>query len=100
MIGYDFDGVVSTGKFRVYPDDVIITGNVYHEGVMKKLQELKIKARVYFPPDLRGAHSDLAAAVWKSEMIRRIGVTEFYEDSKIQRDVIEASCPDCQVIPV
>lgn len=100
MIGYDFDGVVSTGKFRVYPDDVIITGNTHHEGVMDKLQAMGIKARTYFPPDTRMSHLVQAIAVWKSEMIRRTGCEKFYEDDAIQATILKASCPDCEIICV
>lgn len=100
MIGYDFDGVASTGKYRIFPDDVIITGNTHHETVLAKLQELNIKARVYFPPDVRMSHNPYAVAVWKSEMIRRTRCEKFYEDEITQFDIIRASCPDCEVIRV
>ena|ERR1700756_691613 len=100
MIGYDFDGVITTGKFRVFPDDVIITGNTNHQGVMKQLSDMDIKARVYFPPDVRMSHSPQAVAVWKSEMIRRTRCEKFYEDEQIQWEIIRASCPDCEVYRV
>lgn len=100
MIGYDFNGVVDTGKFRVYPDDVIITGNTFHEQVLSQLREMDIKARVYFPPDLRMGNKNYAVAVWKSEMIRWTGCTQFYEDNFEQWKIITESCPDCEVIRV
>lgn len=100
MIGYDFNGVADSGRFRIYPDDVIITGNTYHIGVLEKLKELEIKARVYFPPDNRIGNNANASAVWKCEMIRRIGVTQFYENDLTQYRIIKDSCPDCEVIKV
>lgn len=100
LLGYDFNGVVDTGRFRVYPDDVIITGNTYHVEVMKYLSDHDIKARVYFPPDIRMSGNRNAVAVWKSEMIRRVGCTTFYEDDTLQAKIIEDSCPDCKIIKV
>lgn len=97
MIGWDFNGVVDTGRFQVSPDDVIITGNTYHPDIIDYLHQHGIKARVYFPPDVRMAQNRNAVAVWKSEMIRRIGVTTFYEDDSLQAQIIRDSCPDCTV---
>lgn len=100
MIGYDFNGVVDTGKFRVYPDDVIITGNTFHEDVLHQLREMDIKARVYFPPDTRMGNQRRAVAAWKSEMIRRTGCTQFFEDDTLQVEIIRECCPDVEVIAV
>ena len=100
IIGYDFNGVADSGRYRIYPDDVIITGNTYHLGVIERLGELDIKARVYFPPDVRMSNNPNAVAVWKSEMIRRVGVGQFYEDDPVQYKIIKDSCPDCEVIKV
>ena len=100
MRGFDFDGVVSTGNKRPSIDDCIITGNTYVESVLNQLELLEIKCAVYFPPDKRMSGNTNAVAVWKSEMIRRLQLEEFYEDDIIQYGIIKDSCPDCKVLKV
>lgn len=94
MIGYDFNGVVDTGRFRPTPEDVIITGNTYPPKVLEYLRQQNIDCPVYFQPGGQGRY---AAAVWKSEMIRRTGCKVFYEDDTLQAQIIRESCPGVDV---
>lgn len=102
MVGFDFNGVVDTGRPGLQPTirDVIITGNTYVEGVLDWLSAHNIKCAVYFPPMTNQSHDDTAAGVFKSDMIRLLGVKKFYEDNSEQFDIIKSSCPDCEVIRI
>lgn len=102
MIGFDFNGVVDTGRPGLQPgyDDVIITGNTFITEVYDYLDSHQLRCAVYFPPDKRYANKRLAVAVWKSEMIRRLRLDTFYEDDSLQADIIEESCPDTEVIRI
>jgi len=104
MIGYDFNGVVDTGKFIPISaaDDVIITGNTLSmvNEVMSWLQSHGILCAVYFMPYKNGANNRELTAMWKSEMILRLGCSMYYEDDPLQHLIIEKSCPDCKVIKV
>lgn len=100
--GFDFNGVVDSGRpgLQPNPDDVIVTGNTFVEGVIDYLRDHDIKCAVYFPPDRRYGNKRLAVGVWKSEMIRRLQLDEFYEDDSLQADIIEESCPDTKIIRI
>lgn len=102
MRGFDFNGVVDTERPGLQPtiDDVIITGNTFVDEVYNYLESHGLRCAVYFPPDKRYGNKRYAVAVWKSEMIRRLGLTTFYEDDYLQADIIIESCPDCEVIRV
>lgn len=100
MIGYDYNGVVDNGRFRPSINDVIITGNGNVADVLDWLRAERIQCAVYFPPKTLKSHDDTAAGVWKSDMIRLLGVTKFYEDKTEQIDIIKSSCPNCEVVRV
>ena len=100
MRGFDFNGVVDTGRPGLQPkeDDVIITGNTFPTEIFDYLDSHKLRCPVYFPPDKRYANKRYAVAVWKSEMIRRLNLDTFYEDDPTQGEIIAESCPDCKVV--
>jgi virulence-associated protein VapD len=100
MTGFDYNGVVDTGNKRPSIDDVIITGNTDVKTTLDWLNVHNIQCAVYFPPKTMKSHDDTAAGVFKSDMIRLLGVTEFYEDKPEQIDIIKSSCPDCRVYRV
>lgn len=105
MIGYDFNGVVDLNRPGLRPtiEDVIITGNTNVPEVLNWLARENISCAVYFQPDKRvtdRANNRYAAAVWKSEMVRRLRLDKFYEDDELQWTIIAASCPDTEVIRV
>ena len=100
MIGYDFDGVVTTGKYRPDYGDVIITANTIpmFAHVIRVMKELKVACPVYFNP--YPPNNVLFAARWKSEMIQKLKCNKFYEDDPAQVRIIKGNCPDCEVIQV
>lgn len=102
MIGYDFDGVITTGRFKPTPRDVIITGNTYREldHVMNWLDSNSLKCAVYFMPYIDQFGNNYAAAEWKAEMINKLGCPQFYEDNQLQYDIIKNTCSKCDVIKV
>lgn len=102
MIGYDYNGVVDTGKFIPTKDDVIITGNTIPmaKSVIVWLLEHNIFCAVYFQPFLHGANNMIVSAMWKAEMINKLKVNVFYEDDQTQFDIIKNYCPECKVIKV
>lgn len=103
MIGYDFNGVVDLGRPGLRPtiDDCIITGNTYVPEVLNYLDREGLRCAVYFMPktEITKDHR-YAAAVWKSEMVRRLRLDKFYESDQRTCEIIAASCPDCEVIKV
>lgn len=100
LIGFDFNGVVDTGQMKPSINDVIITGNTDVKSTLDWLSINRIQCAVYFPPPTNKTHDDTAAGVWKSDMIRLLGVTKFYEDKPEQVDIIKSSCPNCEVVRV
>lgn len=99
MIGFDFNGVVDTGKFIPTKDDVIITGNTleYAQGVLDWLKEHNIQCPVYFNP-YRYIKED--AGMWKSEMIWKLKITKFYEDDPVQYEIIKHFSSGSEIIKV
>ena len=102
MIGYDFNGVVDSGNYRPTIADVIITGNTLPmvDSVLRWLYQNGIWCAVYFMPYKNGANNRELTALWKSEMIMKLGCEKFYEDDPLQHQIIKASCSDCEVIKV
>lgn len=102
MRGFDFNGVVDTGRPGLQPteEDVIITGNTFIMQVYDYLDTHSIRCAVYFPPDKRMSGNRNAVAVWKSEMIRRLRLDTFYEDDTQQWEILKDSCPDTEVIRI
>lgn len=99
MIGYDIDGVLTrTDKTWDLTDAVVISGRTFaeYEGAAKQ-------AAQYCPVYIRGvgAYGDRThAGEFKAETIQRLGVTKFYEDDPLQAAIIQAACPECEVIEV
>lgn len=100
MVGFDFDGVVTTGKIKPTIKDVIITGNTFkdYRHVMDYLKENNVECAVYFMPYLVDSNRPYFAALWKTEIINRLGLPQFYEDSEFQYEIIKSLCPKCDVI--
>ena len=101
MIGFDFDGVVTTGRYKPDFTDVIITGNTIpmFAHVIKEMKRLGVACPVYFMP-YDSANNIQVAAKWKSEMIERLNCSRFYEDDPNQAFIIKKNCPNCEVVVV
>lgn len=93
IFGYDFDGVVSEG---IVPKKggVIITGRTpdYKEQTKKEMDKMGVSAPVKFYPrmDLDGNKKvrDKQIAEHKVKEIKKAGVTQFHEDTKLQAEII------------
>ena len=97
LTGYDLDGVITAG---VEPDPgaVVITGRTFaeYDQVCKDIAQR-------FPLYIRGVgeHGDHEhAGLFKSVMVKMLGVTKFYEDEPVQAEMIQSDNPDCEVIVV
>lgn len=92
LIGYDIDGVISLGICPRPENSVIITGRSHQESketyALLKLHD--IKCPVYFAPWTFNEKTREKSAVWKAEMIDRLGVNRFFEDDPLQFERIVA----------
>lgn len=97
MIGYDIDGVLTQG-YQPLPGDVVISGRTFRE-----YDETAKRAAQICPVYIRGVGrfgDDKHAGEFKAEMIKRLGVTKFYEDSPAQIRIIRERCPECEIVHV
>ncbi len=96
--GYDVDGVLVPCKVEPRHPYVVITGRKFHE-FPRTLIEVGICSAVYCRPNgIDGDHQ--AAGEWKATMINLLEVTEFYEDTPLQAEIIRERCPGCRVVLV
>lgn len=102
MTGWDFDGVLTTGRYHPEFDDVIITGNTrgMFPHVIKEMRRLNIACPVYFNPYDWAANNNEAVALWKVEMITKLQCEYFYEDDPVQFQIIKQCCPKTMIIKV
>ncbi len=111
--GYDFDGVVSIGINPMSKNDVIITGRCIDEQEYVKgiLEKRGIKNKVYFNPMTlaeRGNHTVEArtfSGKHKANTIKRlkesgIEVCRFFEDDKIQYDIIKENHEKIEIVHI
>lgn len=97
MIGYDIDGVLTNG-YRPSPGDVVISGRTFPE-----YDDTAKRAAQICPVYIRGIGrfgDDQHAGEFKAEMITRLGVTKFYEDSPVQIEIIRSRCPHVEIVHV
>lgn len=94
MVGLDFDGVYLDG-FRYDGEFVIITGRMYHE-FEKTVKLTDGSIPFYFRP-FGVNYDDISAGYWKSYIINMMGITDFYEDTESQANVIKKNCKNCKV---
>tara|TARA_R110002167_G_scaffold220289_1_gene424879 strand:+ start:723 stop:1145 length:423 start_codon:yes stop_codon:yes gene_type:complete len=111
--GYDFDGVVSIGINPMNKKDVIITGRCIdeQEHVRGILEERGITNEVYFNPMTlaeRGNHTVEARTFsgnHKAKTIKQLkeaGITvfRFFEDDKIQYDIIKENHEKIDIVHI
>lgn len=101
---YDFDGVVSTGKFYLRPGDVIVTGRCVDEAqiVLGMLSKLGVDMiPVYFNPIMlkdRGENTEKArtisayhkVSICKSMLANGVKIRDCYEDDPLQLQIIKS----------
>lgn len=109
---YDFDGVTSEGNVVPQsPHDVIITGRTFQEAhvVYERMAEIGLNNAVYCNPIHYKDRGDHTVSARKSSgnhkaniisLLKANGVNigKFYEDDKIQADIITFNHPDVEVI--
>jgi len=111
--GYDFDGVVSIGINPSSSKDVIITGRCYDEQdyVRNILDKRGITNEVYFNPMSlaeRGNHTvecrrlsgEHKAKTIKGLKAIGITVSRFFEDDKIQYDIIKENHESIEIVHI
>lgn len=97
MIGYDIDGVLTSG-FTPQPNDVVISGRTFVE-----YDNTAKNAALICPVYIRGVGrrgDKQHAGRFKANMIQILGVTRFYEDDPVQIAIIQMQNPDCEIIHV
>lgn len=91
MVGYDIDGTL-TGHEDL-TGCVVISGRTFAE-YDDTCKELAARVPVYIRGV--GAYGDRRhAGVFKAQMIRVLGVTEYHEDDALQAAIIRDMCQDC-----
>jgi len=91
MRGFDIDGVLTAG-YIPEPGDVVISGRTFNEYD----DTVKAVAQIC-PVYVRGVGEygdQLHAGWWKAIMIKLLGITEFYEDSPVQIEIIQRENPE------
>lgn len=96
MRGYDLDGVM--GKIKPKKPYVIISGRLYDEWG-KTIKEVGTDVPIYLRPSGKWG-DEISAGLWKAEMINKLDITEYYEDSFVQIQIIQGNCPNCKVIKI
>jgi hypothetical protein len=94
----DFDGVWDSLPDIRMITKVIITGRSWEEaiGTFHQMNDPKFigrRAPIYFNPVRKGIPNVDNISAWKSEMIKRLGVTDFWEDDPEEAKIIETMCP-------
>jgi hypothetical protein len=99
--GFDLDGVITIGIFPG-PDDVIISGRSVDEALdtLLALRALGIKNQVFFSPVEVVEKNETRSGTFKARVIRRLGITQFFEDSYEQAAIIKKLCPSCAIVMI
>jgi hypothetical protein len=99
--GYDFDGVVSAGIVPVPGKSAIITGNTEtnRPRLEAKLQELGASdVPIYFFPGSDSIDKTEEIGSFKAEMIAKLGIQTFFEDTPEQVEIIQKANPGVKVV--
>ena len=93
MIGYDYNGIITSG-IKPVKGSVVITGN--HKDKEEEMRNLvPIDMPIYFN---KGEDDSESIGHFKSKMIKKLKIKTFYEDQQIEADIIRAENPDVEVI--
>lgn len=103
LVGADFDGVWDSLPNIRMMAKVIITGRSYEEAVAT-FAEIKhaqfiggIRCPIYFNPVKKGVPNLDNISSWKAEMIKRLGLTDYYEDDPAQVNNLMVMCPGVEI---
>lgn len=98
LIGYDIDGVLTSGIKTPTANSVVISGRTFSE-----YDDFAKQAAQICPVYIRGSgeYGDREdAGNFKAKMIAHLGVTTFYEDDELQIAIIKNANPNCEIIKV
>jgi len=95
---YDYDGVISAG---IQPEKgtPIITNRTIDE-VEKIDEEIRKNHPIYFNPISLNDKTIDRAIEWKSFMINKLGVEEYFEDTPEIVVALKKLCPKCHIVNI
>ncbi len=104
IVGYDFNGVLSTG-LQPEQNFIVLTGRDKSENdeINETLEECKFKYKIFnFPGDeeMTDENKDVKVGIWKSKKIKELGIQKFYEDTQNQIDIIKEMNPDVDIFRI
>jgi hypothetical protein len=101
-VGYDMDGVLSTGRFRPAVPFVVVSGRLESEraATLAELEKLNLKPVAVYLRSTGGYGDGVEAGKHKAAIIRQLKLTEFYEDNSDQIETIRVWNPGCNVVQV
>lgn len=97
-VAYDYDGVIS-GGIKPEKDALIITGRSFEE-LDRISEEIKKSHPIYFNPITISEKNLKREIKWKSAMIRKLGIEEYYEDRPEIVVRLQELCPNCHIVKV
>lgn len=100
-IAYDFHGVLDSG-IDVPETPIVITG-ARPDKESEIRETIGNKGQIYFfdgHDELTDENKNARIGTWKAQMIKKLGVDKYYEDTKEQIEIIKAMNPNVTVVPV
>ncbi|HDY90344.1 MAG TPA: hypothetical protein ENH82_19765 [bacterium] len=89
--GYDFDGVLTTGRFKPEPGDCIITGRTWKDAELTRIEMGAmgiLNIPIYFMPPIMkvptGENGLIMTGMWKAIIIDACELDEYFEDDEVQ----------------
>lgn len=95
-IAADLDDTYSTHSELVGEVDFLITGNGWDKAD-DKTEEFDLDIPVFWNP---GKEELMDIVAHKASVINKTNASKFYEDQKIQADLLRALCKNCRIILV
>ena len=95
---YDYDGVVTTGM-KLEENAPIITGRSFEE--INRIEYKRVKGHpIYFNPITWSKKTLEREIKWKAEMIKKLGIEEFYENDCAVIEALKKESLQCNIIKV
>lgn len=95
-VASDLDETFSTHPEIHGEVDFLVTGNGWQRA-LDKIDEFDINIPVFWNP---GKHELMDIVNHKANVINKTNAEKFYEDQKIQVDLLKALCPNCRIVLV
>ena len=100
-IAMDFHGVLDSG-IDVPENPIVITG-ARPDKEFEIREIIGNKGQIYFfdgHDELTDENKNARIGTWKAQMIKKLGVDKYYEDTPEQIEIIKAMNPEVTVVPV